>query len=56
MQENKREGLKARRAPLVARLEDDPNQTELALEIKIIDDEIAECTRLIQGKRRIISK
>jgi len=56
MQETKRDELKARRAPLVAQLEDDPNQTELAIEIKVIDDEIAECTRLIQHKRRVISK
>jgi len=37
-------------------LEDDPNRTELAIEIKGIDDEIAECTRLLQHKRRVVSK
>jgi hypothetical protein len=52
MPEKKREELRARRAPLVEQLEEDPNQTELALEIKVIDDQIAECTRQIQQKRR----
>lgn len=48
MPEKKREELRAKRAPLAEQLEDNPNQTELALEIKVIDDQIAGCTRLIQ--------
>lgn len=56
MPEKKREELRAKRAPLAEQLEDNPNQTELALEIKVIDDQIAECTRQIQQKRRPFSK
>lgn len=48
MPEKKREELRAKRALLAEQLEDHRNQTELALEIKAIDDQIAGCTRLIQ--------
>jgi hypothetical protein len=51
MPEKKREELKARRSPLYQRFENNPNQIHLALEIKIIDDQIAECNHLIQHKR-----
>jgi hypothetical protein len=51
MPEKKREELKAKRAPLAKQLEKNPNQIHIALQIKVIDDQIAECTRLIQQKR-----
>jgi hypothetical protein len=51
MPENKREELKARRGPLYQQLENHPNQIHLALEIKIIDDQIAECNHLIQKRK-----
>jgi len=56
MPEKKREELMARRGPLAKQLEDNPSRIHLALEIKAIDDQIAECTRLIEQKRRPISK
>jgi len=37
---------------LSERFEKNPNDTHLALELKIIDDRIAECNREIQGDRR----
>jgi hypothetical protein len=56
MPEKKLEELKARREPLARQLEKNPSRIHLALEIKAIDDQIAECTRLIKQKRRPISK
>jgi hypothetical protein len=56
MPEKKREELRAKRAPLAEKLEKNPNQTHIALQIKAIDDQIAECTRLIQQNRRTTSK
>ena len=41
-----------RRRPLFARLQSDPNATYLAIEIKAIDDQIAECNRQIQEDRK----
>jgi hypothetical protein len=52
MPQKKREELRARRGPLFQRFENNPNQIHLALEIKIIDDQIAECNHLIQQKRK----
>lgn len=40
----KREDLKNKRFPLFKRYEKSPNDLRLALEIKSIDDQIAECT------------
>ena len=56
MPEKKREELMARRGPLVKEFEKHPNRTHIAIEIKAIDDQIAECTHLIKQKRRPISK
>jgi hypothetical protein len=52
MPEKKLEELKARREPLVRQFEANPNRIQMALEIKAIDDQIAECTRLIKLKVR----
>jgi len=50
---SKRDKLKARRALLFERYLDRPNDSSMALEIKKIDDEIAECTeRLRQPNAR----
>jgi hypothetical protein len=45
VQKRKIEGLKARRKPLFDYYEKNPNDIELVLEIKIIDDVIAEYKR-----------
>jgi hypothetical protein len=47
----KREELKAKRNPLFARFLKDPLDTRLALEIKIIDDLVAECAEQMQEER-----
>lgn len=47
----KREGLKARRIPLFERYLKNPNDLHLALEIKNIDDHIAECTEHMAVKK-----
>jgi hypothetical protein len=44
--------LTARRKPLWERFENNLSETHLALELKIIDDQIAECNQQIQGDRR----
>ena len=44
----KRQDLKNRRAPLFRSFEKTPNDLRLALEIKTIDDQIAECTQQIE--------
>ena len=44
--------LISQRKPLSARFESNPNDTHLALELKIIDDQIADCNQQIQGHRR----
>jgi hypothetical protein len=41
----KREDLQSRRTPLFKRYERNPSDLRLALEIKTIDDQIAECTQ-----------
>ena len=43
--------LKAMRKPLFERYEQNPNNTSLVLEIKIVDDQIAECTKQIERER-----
>ena len=43
--------LKARRKPLFEWFEKNPNDTSLVLEIKIVDDQIAECTQQIERER-----
>jgi hypothetical protein len=48
----KREELKAKRNLIFARFLKNPLHTRLALEIKIIDDQIAECTDQMQQKRK----
>ena len=44
--------LLGRRKPLWKRFEDNPNDIQLALEVKLIDDQIAECNAQIQAERR----
>jgi hypothetical protein len=44
----KREALKNERIPLFSRYRKSPNNLRLALEIKMIDDQIAECTAQIE--------
>ena len=39
------------RKPLFERYEKNPNNTSLVLEIKIVDDQIAECTQQIERER-----
>ena len=51
-QEIRLQELKGKRKPLSKQFENHPGDTRLALELKIIDDQIAECSREIQGDRR----
>jgi len=51
-QKIKLQELTSQRAPLSARFKSNPEDIQLALELKRIDDQIAECTRQIQGYRR----
>jgi hypothetical protein len=44
--------LKSKRKPLSERFENNPSDTHLALELKSIDDQIAQCSQQIQDKRR----
>jgi hypothetical protein len=50
MPEKRLEELKAEREPLFQRLSSNPNDTHLAIEIKLLDDQIAECNHLIKQK------
>ena len=50
----KREDLKKRRTALFKRYEKSPGELRLALEIKRIDDQIAECTQQIECENRRI--
>ena len=50
MPEKRLEELKAEREPLYQRLSSNPNETHLAIEIKLLDDQIAECNHLIKQK------
>ena len=47
----KREDLIARRKPLFEQFENNPQRLHLSLEIKIIDDQIAECNQQIRLER-----
>jgi hypothetical protein len=49
---SKREELKAKRKPLFKQYLKNPHDTSMALEIKNIDDQIAECTEHMELKRR----
>jgi hypothetical protein len=44
----KREDLHSRRTPLFKKFERNPGDLRLALEIKTIDDQIAECTQQME--------
>ena len=48
---SKRDELRTRRRPLFERYEKNPNDFHLALEIKQIDDQIAECTKQMVEER-----
>jgi hypothetical protein len=48
----RREALKNRRTPLFKSYEKSPGDLCLALEIKLIDDQIAECTQQIEWENR----
>jgi hypothetical protein len=52
LQKQKVEGLRARRKPLFERYEKNPNEMHLVLEIKSIDDEIAECKEQMEKVKR----
>ena len=52
LQKEKRDGLRARRKPLFEQYEKNPNDNRLAMEIKEIDDQIAECNRQIELNRK----
>lgn len=52
MLEKRLEELKAEREPLFQRLSRNPKETHLALEIKLIDDQIAECNHLIKQQAK----
>jgi len=52
MPEKKLQELKAEREPLFQRFSNNPSQIHLAIEIKLIDDQIAECNHLIQKKTK----
>jgi len=49
---SKRDELKAKREPLFNRYLKHPNDIRLALEIKKIDDQIAECTEQMQPRTK----
>jgi len=44
--------LNSQRRPLSERFKNNPGDTYLALELKVIDDQIAECNLQIQNQRR----
>jgi len=49
----KREDLKKRRTPLFKSYQKSPNDLHLALEIKMIDDQIAECTQQMERENAL---
>jgi hypothetical protein len=49
----KREDLKKKRTPLFRRYEKSPGDLHLALDIKMIDDQIAECTRQMERENAL---
>ena len=52
MPEKTLEELRAEREPLFQRFANNPNEVHLAIEIKSIDDQIAECNHRIQLKKK----
>jgi hypothetical protein len=52
IQREKVAGLKARRRRLFELYEKNPNETHLVLEIKRIDDEIAECKQQMDHQKK----
>ena len=46
------EQLVGRRRPLSAQFEKNPSDTHLAVELRIIDDQIAECNQQLQTDRK----
>ncbi len=52
MSEKRLQELRAEREPLYQQLVNNPNEIHLALQIKILDDQIAECNQLIQQKKK----
>lgn len=48
---SKRDELRSKRRPLFKRYEESPADYRLALEIKLIDDQIAECTKQMVEER-----
>ncbi len=51
-QEIRLQELIGKRKPVWERFEKNPTDTHLALELKVIDDQIAECNQQIRGDRR----
>jgi hypothetical protein len=49
----KREDLRNRRTPLFKSYEKSPNDLRLALEIKMIDDQIAECAQQMERENAV---
>lgn len=49
----KREDLKKMTTPLFKRYEKSPNDLRLALEIKMVDDQIAECTQQMERENAL---
>jgi hypothetical protein len=47
-EQGRRDQLKAKRKRLFERFVNNPADTHLALEIKIIDDQVAECTQQME--------
>ena len=43
--------LVGKRKPLSEQFEKNPNDTHLAVELKLIDDQIADCNQQIQGNK-----
>jgi hypothetical protein len=52
MPEKELQVLRAEREPLFQQFADNPSQIYLAIEIKLIDDQIAECNQDIQQKKK----
>lgn len=52
MSEKKLQELRAEREPLYRQFVNNPNEIHLALQIKMLDDQIAECNQLIQQKKK----
>ena len=52
MSEKKLQVLRAEREPLFQQFADNPSQIYLAIEIKLIDDQIAECNQDIQKQKK----